>query len=298
MTEPSPADAATNPTFDPLRFKETTTQQWQSVAEAWNRWGPRIEEWLGDATTAMLEMAGVGVGSSVVDVAAGAGGQSMVAAQRVGPTGYVLVTDISSNLLDFASATATSLGLTNVATQLADGEVLDVEAGRFDAAISRVGLIYFPDQQAALAAMRRAVRPGGRIAAVVYSTPDRNPFFSGPVGIIRRRAQLPPPAPGQPGPFSLGAPGVIEATFATAGLTDIDVRTISSPLRLGSAAECTRFERESFGALHQMMAGLSPDDQEATWQEIADLLATYETADGFVGPCEMIVAAGTSPGPG
>ena len=77
-----------------------------------------------------------------------------------------------------------------------DGERLDVAPGTFDAVISRVGLIYFPDRRAALEGMRRALRPGGRLAAVVYSTPERNGFFSVPVSIIRRRAALPPPAPG------------------------------------------------------------------------------------------------------
>ena len=76
------------------------------------------------------------------------------------------------------------------------------------------GLIYFPDQQAALTGMLRALRPGGRISAVVYSTAERNGFFAVPVGIIRRRAQLPPPAPGQPGPFSFGGPGVIHRALA------------------------------------------------------------------------------------
>src|SRR3954466_1638186 len=95
-------------------------------------------------------------------------------------------------------------------------EDLSAEAGRYDAVISRVGLIYFPDQQRALAGMRRALRPGGRVSAVVYSTPDRNAFFSIPVKIIRERAGLPPPLPGQPGPFSLGGEGVLEATLGKA----------------------------------------------------------------------------------
>ena len=83
-------------------------------------------------------------------------------------------------------------GFANVETLELDGERHHtLPAGTFDAAISRVGLIYFPDQQRALAGIRRALKPGGRFAAVVYSTPDKNAFFSLPVGIIRRRAQLP-----------------------------------------------------------------------------------------------------------
>jgi hypothetical protein len=68
---------------------------------------------------------------------------------------------------------------------------------------------------------------------------------------------------------------------------------VPAPLRLASAAECVRFERESFGALHQMLAGLDETGREAAWTEIAETLAQFEGSSGFEGPCEMLVAAGT-----
>ncbi len=285
------------PVFDPDEYKSTTRDQWQDAAEAWHRWGSLIDRWLGEATDVMLDLAGVDTGADVLDVAAGAGGQTLAAARRVGPDGSVLATDISPAILDYALSEARAFGLSQVRTQVADGETLDVPPESFDAVISRVGLIYFPDQQAALAGMRRALRPGGRVGAVVYTTPDHNEFFSIPVGIIRRRAQLPAPLPGQPGPFSLGAPGVIEAVLDTAGFSDIVTRVVDSPLQLASAAECVRFERESFGALHQMLSGLDPAEQDDTWAEIDEALHAFETDAGtFVGPCEMLVAAGTKPG--
>jgi ubiquinone/menaquinone biosynthesis C-methylase UbiE len=279
--------------FDAEQYKRTTRQQWQDAAEAWHRWGPTIEDWLGAATEQMLDAAGVTAGSRVLDVAAGAGGQSIAAARRAGPTGEVLATDISPAILEYAAKAAASAGLTNIATQEVDGESLGVPEGSFDAVISRVGLIYFPDQQAALAGMRAALRTGGRFSSIVYSTADRNAFFSIPVGIIRRRAELPPPAPGQPGPFSLGGPGVAEEAYTKAGFRDVSVTVVPSPVRLRSAADCVSFERESFGALHQMMARLSPAEREATWAEIGQALTAYEGADGFVGPCEMLVVTGT-----
>jgi SAM-dependent methyltransferase len=282
-------------TFDPDAYKRTTADQWQTAAEPWHRWGPTLEAWLGEATEAMLDMAGVGPGARVLDVAAGAGGQTLAAARRVGPDGRVLATDISSNILAFAERSAREAGLGNVETRVLDGERLDVQAGAFDAVISRVGFIYFPDQRAAFAGMRRALRPGGRLAGIVYSTPEANPFFSVPVSIIRRRAQLPAPAPGQPGPFSLGAPGAIEAAFAQAGFADVEVRRLSAPLQLPSTAEFLRFARESFGALHQMLAGCSETEREEAWSEIARELSRYETAEGFAGPCELLVAAGVAP---
>jgi hypothetical protein len=128
----------------------------------------------------------------------------------------------------------------------------------------------------------------------VFSTPEANGFFSIPVSIVRRRAALPAPLPGQPGPFSFGAPGVIETTFGHAGFSDVEVKRVSAPVRMASAAECVRFERESFGALHQMLAGLREVEREDAWREIEHELSQFETSDGFEGPCELIVAAGTA----
>ena len=281
-------------TFDPIVFKRTTRAQWEEAAEAWHRWGPTIEDWLGEATDTMLRAAGITEGSQVLDVAAGAGGQTLAAARLAGSSGRVLATDISPAILEYAASVATEGGVSTVETLEADGENLAaVEEGTYDAAISRVGLIYFPDQQAALTGIRRTLRPGGKLSAVVYSTPDRNGFFSIPVGIIRRRAELPPPVPGQPGPFSLGAPGVAEKAFLAAGFRDITVTTVPSPVRLPSAADCVRFEQESFGALHQMLSKLDENGKAEAWQEITEQLAQFDSPQGFEGPCEMLVVTGT-----
>ena len=279
--------------FDAARYKETTREQWQEAAEAWDRWGPALEDWLSEATEAMLDLAGVGEGSQVLDLAAGAGGQTIDAARRAGPTGAVLATDISPRILEFAAARARAGGLANVATREMDGEQLSVADGSFDAVISRLGLIYFPDQQGALAEIRRVLRPGGRISSIVYSTPERNGFFSIPVSIIRGVAELPPPAPGLPGPFSLGQPGALEDAYRAAGFDQVELRTVDAPVRFATAAECVRFERESFGALHAMLAGVPAEQREHAWERIAQELTRFEGPEGFVGPCELLVAAAT-----
>lgn len=282
----------TQQTFDPAKYKETTREQWQNAAEAWYRWTPLLQKWLGDATELMLDLASVGPGGRVLDVAAGAGEPALTIAKRVGPAGHVLASDISSNILKFARETARNQGLTNVETRVLDGEHLELPDASFDVVTSRVGLIYFPNQQQALSEMRRVLKHGGRVAAIVYTTPENNHFFSIPVSIIRRRAQLPPPLPGQPGPFSLGGPGVLEEAYRRAGFRDIETRVVEAPLRVTSAAECVRFERESFGALHQMLAGLFQEGQEAAWEEIEQQLHQFEGPGGFAGPCELIVGVG------
>jgi len=281
------------PVFDAAKYKATTRQQWDAAAAAWDRWTPLLREWLGEATEVMLDMAGVRAGARVLDVAAGAGDQTLQAAARVGPHGHVLATDISPRILELAEVQARRAGYDQVQTAVHDGETLDVAEAGFDAVISRVGLIYFPDQQRALRAMKRALKPGGRIAAIVYSTAERNGFFSIPVSVIRARAALPPPLPGQPGPFSLGGVGVLEDAFKKAGFTNVTSRVVAAPLRLPSAAECVRFEQESFGALHQMLSTLDAEGKAAAWQEISTRLRQFEHNGRFEGPCELVVGIGT-----
>jgi len=279
--------------FDPNKYKETTRLQWNSAAEAWHRWGPFLNRWLGPATETMMDMTRIQVGSRVLDVAAGAGEQSLAVARRVGSSGYVLATDLSADILAFAQSSARQAGLTNVDTRELDGEKLDaLQTEPFDAVISRVGLIYFPDQQVALTGMRKQLREGGKIGAMVYATAEKNPFFSVPVSIIRKKAQLPPPLLGQPGPFSLGDPAILEKSLLNAGFKNVEIRVVDAPLRLDSAADCLQFEQESFGALHQMLSGLSSTERDAVWNEIEEALLQYESDGQFTGPCEMLVASG------
>ena len=282
------------PEFDAIKYKQTTLQQWNSAAAAWHRWGPLLSRWLGPATETMLDMCNITTGSRVLDVAAGAGEQTVATAKRVGKTGHVLATDISPNILGYAETAAKLAGFSNIYTKVLDGErLLELEADPFDAVISRVGLIYFPDQQKALTGMKHQLRNDGKIAAMVYSTAERNPFFSIPVSIIRRRANLPAPLPGQPGPFSLGGEDKLEKAIVEAGFRNVEVERINAPVRLSSAAECLQFEQESFGALHQMLSGLSDGEQDGAWNEIEEALGQFQINGQFEGPCEMLVAVGT-----
>jgi len=216
------------------------------------------------------------------------------AAARIGPGGSVLATDISPAILAFAADEARRAGHSNVTTRAMDGESLDLGDASFDVVISRVGLIYFPNQQKALSEMRRVLVPGGRVAAIVYSTPDKNGFFSTPVSIVRRHAKLGPPLAGQPGPFSLGGEGVLEKAFRDAGFGDVKTEVVAAPLRMKSSTECLRFEKESFGALHQMLSSLEPAARDAAWEEVGSALRSFEDAGaGFIGPCELVLAVGT-----
>lgn len=275
--------------IDPVIYRETMREQWESAAEGWHRWIPVVGAWVGHATELMLDLVHVGTGGRVLDIAAGDGDQSLLAAARVGPAGFVLATDIARNLVALASQTERERGFKNFDARVMDAENLTVDDEAFDVVICRLGLFFLPDLSRALSEIRRALKPGGRVGGIVFSTPDKNPFLSVPISIIRRHAQLGPPLPGQPGPFSLGAPGALASALERVGFSEVQTRTVSAPLRLASARECVRFEREAFGALHQMLAALTETARTEAWQEVERELGKYEGHDGFESPCEIVI---------
>ncbi|TMA88069.1 MAG: methyltransferase domain-containing protein [Deltaproteobacteria bacterium] len=187
-----------------------TGMNWASreVAERRSRGQAGRDEIYGPATELMLDLADVGTGSRVLDVAAGTGDQTLFAARRVGANGCVLATDISADMLTAAAEAARKAGLTNVETHVMDAESLDLDADSFDAVICRLGLMLFSNPEKVLRAMRRVVRPGGKVAALVFSTAEKNPRQGIILGVARRFGSAPLPL------FSLGASNVLESSLA------------------------------------------------------------------------------------
>jgi SAM-dependent methyltransferase len=268
--------------------------QWESAAPGWARWEATIAEWMETATEAMLVMAGVAVGSRVLDLACGAGSQTLRAAQRVGAQGHVVASDIADAMLRHVQHNTRGAGLTNVTTTAMAAEDLDVAAHSFDAVICRLGLMLFAEPAKALVAVRRALRPGGKLAAVVFTTPVTNPFMAEPMRILLRHADKAPPAPGRPGIFSLGAPGVLERSLIDTGFVAIEQRTMAVPLSMPSAAQALAMMQDAFGAYRAVISDRPTAVQEAAWAEVARTLSRFETPTGFVAPAEVLIVAGTN----
>jgi ubiquinone/menaquinone biosynthesis C-methylase UbiE len=176
-------------------------KQWEGAAPDWAQWEAAIATWMEPATEAMLTMAGVSTGARVLDLACGAGSQTLHAAKRVGAQGHVVASDIADTMLHHVRENARAAGLANVTTLAGAAEDLEVTPESFDAVICRLGLMLFVAPAQALAAVRRALRPGGKVAVVVFTTPAANPFMAQPMQILLRHAGKTPPAPGQPGIF-------------------------------------------------------------------------------------------------
>lgn len=195
--------------FDAAKYKNAQREQWNKDGAAWLRWNSTLDRWYGEATRLMLDMARVRAGQGILDIAAGAGEPAVSAARQVGPGGYVLATDISEGILELARQVARERGLEQIETRVMDGEKLDLPDASFDAVLCRLGLMYMPDPVRALREWRRALKAGGRVAVVVFSTPERNPWGGGPCpqpssASARNFRRL---LPGSPAPFHSAIPG-------------------------------------------------------------------------------------------
>ena len=265
----------------------------REAAEAWRTRTADRDRVLGPATALMLDLAGVQVGSRVLDVGAGTGDETLLAARRVGPTGHVLATDMHASMLEVAAAAAVRAGLGNVETRAMDAQRLELAPDSFDAAISRLTLILLPDPRAALVGIRRALTPGGKLAAIVYSAPERNPLSWIPLTIARQRGLLPAFVPDRPGMFALGAPGVFEAVLREAGFRDVAVRATATAQRYPSTAEAVRYLRESTPLLREPLAELTDAERGEVWSEVERELRRFAGGDGFEAPGEVLIGVGT-----
>jgi SAM-dependent methyltransferase len=268
---------------------------WQSpeAAEAWRRNAATRMQLLGPATERMLALANIGESSSVLDIAAGTGDQTILAARRVEPHGRVVATDISPEMLAIAAEQAQQAGLTNITTQVLDAQHLDFPAETFDAVISRQGLMFIPNLPQALTRMWHVLKPGGTIAATVWSTPERNPVFALPFAIARRYAGLPEPAGGEPGLFALSTSQLLIDALQAAGFHDITVEAIPLHYEYPSAAAFMDARKETAGPLLTLIERLSPADRGRVWAEIAATLRPFEGPQGFAAPGEILLVRGS-----
>jgi ubiquinone/menaquinone biosynthesis C-methylase UbiE len=271
--------------------------EWESpaVAEAWRQMRPLHEAVFAAATERMLDLADVAAGGRVLDVAAGTGEQTIAVARRVGPTGSVLATDISASMLAVAADVLRQEGWANVETLVADAGRLDLAPDSFDAAISRFGAMLIPERQVALAAIRRALRPGGKLAVMVWSTAERNPIMALPLAILLEHGLLPSAVPEQPesGPFALGRRDALEDVLRQAGFRDVGIEPVAIRWRFSSVAAALDFLRLNAAALRRETAvQLEGAAGEPVFAAIAQALDQFRGPNGLEVPGEALIGVG------
>lgn len=270
-------------------------EQWnlEEKADWWSAGQARRQETLGRATEMMLDMAGVQSGSRVLDVAAGTGESTLMAARRVGPTGYVLGVDFSASMLNVAAEAARNEGINNVETRVMNAEALELDPDSFDAVISRIALMLFPSPVKALTEMRRVVRSNGRVAVIVFSALENNPFHGIVYDTARRIGNIPLPAAGEPWMYALGNQGELESVYSTAGFLKVSVQTVPIVRRFASASDAIRRMRSGAGDVKQLINRLNESSREVAWAEVEQQFKKFAGPNGLDIPGAVLIGVGT-----
>ncbi len=270
--------------------REQQMFSWQSSEEA-SRWAQQSgwrQNLFGEATRLMLEAAELGSGDHVLDIAAGTGDQSLFAARKVGPTGTVLATDISAAMLKEAARLAELEGFANLTTRVMNAEQLDLADQAFDAVICRLGLMLVLHQHKAFLEIRRVLKPNRKLAALVWSTPDRHPLLSIPLALVAKYVTVPSQTPN---PISLAGPAVFEQALKEAGFREVSIQAI--PIQFHFASMDAFFQQIPNNPVANAMEQLNQPDQQRLQEEVEQALRQFEGPQGLVFPAEMLLGVGT-----
>ena len=273
----------TGTTFDPDQYKASIRAEWRAAAPGWWAWVEVLEaeDGGGAVSRTLVELARIGPGDVVLDVAAGYGEPGLTAARTVAPGGRVVCTDISAEMLTLARERAAAEGLDNLQFVERDAEELRFEEASFDAVLSRQGLQFLPDVSGVLSRLHAFLKPRGRLAAAVWGPPG-TVQFAAPVPVIRAELQLPPPPAGIPGPFALADAAQLAELVEAAGFTDVQTGTVTAIYQTDSAELATRWLRAVAPPISSLVDGRPPEVQDRVWAKVTQAWAPYTTADGRV----------------
>jgi SAM-dependent methyltransferase len=266
---------------------------WARVAGGWARHADFADARGAQSAQRLLELAQVGAGDRVLELACGPGGLGFAAAERVGPGGEVVLTDVAEEMTDIAAARGAQLGLGNVAFRRLDLERIQEPDAAYDVVLCREGLMFALEPDRAVAEIRRVLRPGGRAAVAVWAARERNPWLGLMMDVVSAHTGAPVPPPGIPGPFALGEAGALRRLFDDAGLADVRVGELSVPLRTASFDEWWGRTTALAGPLSAILAAMPEEAVQALRERARVAVRPYETATGGLDcPGETLIAAG------
>lgn len=257
---------------------------WDAAAQTYeSAWGEQIRP----AHDALLELVALKPGMRVLEIACGTGLVTLRAAGAVAPGGSVFASDIANEMLAETAKNAVSRGLQNVETARMEAENLVVEADCFDSAICALGLMYVPDPVKALTEMRRAVKPGGGVAAVVWGE-RRNCGWAEIFPIVDSHVQ----SDVCPLFFSLGPPGALVAAMTSAGLVRIEQRRQAVQMEFPDSETLLSAQIEG-GPVALAAKRFSPEIREKVNSAFLASVAEHRRDDGSYSiPGEFVTAVG------
>ena len=254
-------------------------EAWEEEAEGWLAHAERY-----DAATRALwarfrEAVPVAAEARVLDVGCGAGTTTIDLAQAA-PSGEAVGVDISRKMVEHARTAAARAGAGNVSFLQADDQVHPYPAAAFDLAVSSIGTMFFAHPVAAFANVGRALRPGGRLAMLVWRPVVENEWLTALRGALAVGRDLPLPPPDAPGPFSLAREPRVREVLGDAGYADVELAPLDEPMLVGRDADDAFAFVSTFGLTKGLTDGLDADDRQRAMASLRSLVEDHESADG------------------
>lgn len=274
---------------------EGQRQDWNRVAGGWEKWDRFFDEQLACLNHRLVADARLRSGMKALDLGSGTGYPAILSAQTVGPTGHVTGMDLAEQMLAAARRKATALGLANMTFQTGDVTSLPFEAHAFDAVTSRFCLMFLPEIPKAAAEIARVLKPGGWVAAAVWSAPEKNPSIGLSMMAIKQVIELPPPDPTAPGIFRLAKPDDLAGMLQQAGLIDVTDQEFLAEWSYASADEYYTSLMDIAAPIQNLMARLSPAQTQEVRHLITQAVTQYQRGHRIVFPLAVRIVAARKP---
>lgn len=268
-------------------------REWRDSARFWTKHAQTIRQMFAPVTCALIEEADIRQGHKVLDVAGGPGEPSLTMAEHVGPAGVVICTDAVSAMVAAAESEGRRRGLTNVRFRQCAADSLPFDDHQFDAAVSRLGVMFFPDPIAGMREMLRVTKPGGRVSLAVWAKSELNPFSYIVTNVMSRHFETPPDTAGPSDAFRFAEPGALVEVFREAGANSIRERVlefhIEAPI---SPAGFWTMRSETSGTLRARLNMLSDEEKEQAAQDIQEAAREFFPKNEMRFPAQMIIVTG------
>jgi SAM-dependent methyltransferase len=269
-------------------------REWRESAPFWEKHASTIRTMFAPLTRALIEQAGISEGQKVLDVAGGPGEPSLTIAQTVGPTGFVTCTDAISEMVTAAKTEARRRGLRNIEFHQCAVDSLPFDNNSFDATVSRLGAMFFPDPPVALREMLRVVRPMGVLALAVWGKGDLNPFTNVANKVVARYFELPAADANAPGAFRFAESGLLASVMKAAGGADVNERVIDFRIEAPiSPAQFWQLRSETSGTLRENLARLTEEQRARLSHEVQEAASEFFPDDRMSFPAQTIIVTGT-----
>jgi ubiquinone/menaquinone biosynthesis C-methylase UbiE len=279
----------------PEQIVEGQRQDWNRVAGGWEKWDRFFDEQMAFLNHRLVADARLRAGMRVLDLGSGTGYPALLGAQTVGSSGSVIGLDLAEQMLAAARRKATTLGLSNVTFRTGDVTALPLETNSFDAVTSRFCLMFLPEIPKAAAEIARVLKPGGWVAAAVWSAPEKNPYLMIPITAIKQFLDLPQPDPTAPGIFRLAKPGDLAEMLQQAGLTNLREEEFIADVRFPSGEEYYASLMDIAAPIQNLFAKLSDQQKADARGHIVTSVDQYRRTGGFALPIAVRIVAARKP---